>query len=137
MASAKYDEVLLTFLYLTLMLFFFQVYKSITQLERHIPLCSKKDKIAAQAKKTKEKEIAKEDPDEPHDPNKHMCIYCCKYLTYLGKEFGNNWSLFHHYIWPYLSIPDLKLHTICYFMVDIFIKLFFLLPFSDLMISLL
>lgn len=64
-----------------------QVFDIISMLERHIPLCPDKEKILGSNGANgagKLSQVEADDSDNEYDPNKHMCIYCERYFTYLG-----------------------------------------------------
>ena len=60
-------------------------FESISALERHIPLCSKKDKICEldSLKSVYQADNSDSDASDDYDPNKHLCIYCQKQFTYM------------------------------------------------------
>ena len=58
-------------------------FRTISLLERHIPVCSQKDRIKEFHESTPPSPEPEEEED-PWDPTKHMCIYCEKLFTYLG-----------------------------------------------------
>lgn len=57
-------------------------FKTILQLERHIPICAGKNRIKdLHAEKTENGENS--DDENDYDPSKQMCIYCERQFTYL------------------------------------------------------
>jgi hypothetical protein len=63
-----------------------QVFDVVSLLERHIPNCPDKDKIlgSSEGLANKQTVVEADDSDNEYDANKHMCIYCERYFTYLG-----------------------------------------------------
>ena len=66
-----------------------QQFKTISLLERHVRVCSQKDKLKEMRAMSSSLDANCCDDDDDDDeyaynPNKHMCIYCLKQFTYFG-----------------------------------------------------
>lgn len=57
-------------------------FKTISMLERHIPVCSHKDRL--REIHVGKSQLEEDEDSDAYDPTKHMCIYCERLFTYMG-----------------------------------------------------